>query len=112
VLPATKKKRVKKMYQKQQREVQEDGEIGDFFAAVKARARQQEENRESKYVRILPEQTCILTFVDPKLTGNVIERDDKFKPGRKRTSVEYLVRTEDGKEKTLGLSLSWALTLN
>jgi hypothetical protein len=85
-----------------------------FFAQVEAFGRHQEQQQKTsktRYLKIAADESVVLTFDLSK--AKVVERDDKFNVGKKRTQAEYTVMTEDGgEEKILGLSMFWAKTLN
>lgn len=63
---------------------------------------------QSKYMKIQPGQTVVLKF-DP----NKLQLVDREIENRKSKAVQYVViSVNDGQEKILTLSLSWALNLN
>ena len=74
----------------------------DPFAEVEALAASQ-----SKFLKIQPGQTVQLRF--DKTRFKPVERDIN---GRKSKAVEYTVVTPDNQQKSLTLSLQWALALN
>ena len=63
---------------------------------------------QSKYLKIQPGQTMVLKF-----DANKIQLVDREIENRKSKAVQYTVlNVNDGQEKILSLSLSWALNLN
>jgi hypothetical protein len=63
---------------------------------------------QSRYLKIQPGQTMVLKF-----DQNKIQLVDREIDGRKSKAVQYTVlNINDGQEKILTLSLSWALNLN
>ena len=63
---------------------------------------------QSKYMKIPPGQTVVLKF-----DANKIQLVDREIENRKSKAVQYTVlNVNDGQEKILSLSLSWALNLN
>ena len=63
---------------------------------------------QSKYMKIQPGQTVVLKF-----DANKLQLVDREIENRKSKAVQYVViSVNDGQEKILSLSLSWALNLN
>jgi hypothetical protein len=63
---------------------------------------------QSKYMKIQPGQTVVLKF-----DANKLQLVDREIENRKSKVVQYVViSVNDGQEKILTLSLSWALNLN
>lgn len=63
---------------------------------------------QSKFLKIQPGQTTILKF-----DANKIQLVDRQIEDRKSKAVQYtVINVNDGQEKILTLSLSWALNLN
>ena len=63
---------------------------------------------QSKYMKIQPGQTVVLKF-----DANKLQLVDREIENRKSKAVQYVViSVNDGQEKILTLSLSWALNLN
>ena len=69
---------------------------------------EQAAQKSSKFLKIQPGQTVVLKF-----DANKLVLKDREIEGRKSKAVEYIViNPNDGQEKVLSLSLSWALNLN
>ena len=75
----------------------------NVFEQIETAAQQQ-----SRFLKIQPGQSIVLRF-----DANKIELKDREIEGRKSKAAQYtVINPNDGQEKILTLSLSWALNLN
>lgn len=69
---------------------------------------EKEAQNQSRFLKIQPGQGLVLKF-----DANKVELKDREIEGRKSKAAQYtVINPNDGQEKILTLSLSWALNLN
>jgi hypothetical protein len=68
---------------------------------------------QSKFIKVQPGQTVVLKFLKTPEGNQRMQVIEKEFEGRKSKAIKYdVLNINDGQEKVLELSLSWALNLN